>query len=696
MARTGDELSEVLSVSDLTGAMVRAVVVTDPTGRILHWSAGAERLYGFAAHEALGCDIIELIVPERAWPSGRAAMEAAVHGEGATGDHLGRRRDGTEVWVQFATRGVRDGDGPARAVVAVSEDVTEVRGAQQAQRDLTEHLQLALEAGGLGTWRWDMATGVTTWDERLEALFGLPPGGFDGTYEAWMQALHPDDRPQVQAVVDEALAARGPYRLEHRAMWPDGTVRWLVGTGAVTVDEDGEPTGTIGCVLDATEGIELRRQLARAAEEAQTLADQERVNRERLEFLNEINAVLTTATDQHEVMANTVWAAVPRLGDWCAIHVVPDEGGDPEVEVGHIDPEMVRYARELQERFPYDADAEQGVPRVIREGVHEFHPDITDEVLDEVDAPPEALAVVRELALRSAITVPLVKRGRVLGALQFVMSSSRRRYTEDDLSLARAVAGRVAASLENRRLADRQRRIAETLQASLLPDRVPEVAGLDLAVRYWAAGEATEVGGDFWDVFRVAEGTWAAVVGDVCGKGPDAAALTGLARHSIRMSAWNGNEPVEVVRWLNRAVHESASDSFLTASYLTLVPGPEGVAVTAAAGGHPYPLLVGAGGDVSALETKGTLLGPYDDVRCEPVTALLEPGATLVLYTDGITDLPPPHALDEDQLVDLVQAAAGGESAEEVAEALHGALEALLPIDERTDDIALLVIRATG
>jgi serine phosphatase RsbU (regulator of sigma subunit) len=182
----------------------------------------------------------------------------------------------------------------------------------------------------------------------------------------------------------------------------------------------------------------------------------------------------------------------------------------------------------------------------------------------------------------------------------------------------------------------------------------------------------------------------------VCGKGPDAAALTGLARHSIRMSAWNGNGPVEVVRWLNRAVHESGSGSFLTASYLTLEPGPGGVAVTAASGGHPHPLLVGGDGEVRPLETRGTLLGPYEDVRCEPVTALLEPGTTLVLYTDGITDLPPPHALDGDELAALVQAAAGGEDAEEVANALHDALEALLPIDERSDDIALLVIRATG
>src|SRR5690606_30206979 len=150
-----------------------------------------------------------------------------------------------------------------------------------------------------------------------------------------------------------ALARRGSYRVEHRAVWPDGTVRWLAGTGSVTVDDDGEPTGTIGCVYDATEGVELRRQQARAAQEAQALADQERINRERLEFLNEINAVLTNAADSHEVMVNTVWAVVPRLGDWCAVHVVPEEGGAPEVEIGHVDPEMVRFARELQERFPY-------------------------------------------------------------------------------------------------------------------------------------------------------------------------------------------------------------------------------------------------------------------------------------------------------------------------------------------------------
>src|SRR5690606_33655244 len=124
-----------------------------------------------------------------------------------------------------------------------------------------------------------------------------------------------------------------------------------------------------------------------------------------------------------------------------------------------------------------------------------------------------------------------------------------------------------------------QARIATTLQQSLLPGALPAIDGLDLAVRYWAAVETTEVGGDFYDVFKVGPSTWGAVIGDVCGKGAQAAALTGLARHSIRMSAWNGNGPVETIGWLNRAVREAGTASYLTACYLTISPAGDAFAV---------------------------------------------------------------------------------------------------------------------
>ena len=196
---------------------------------------------------------------------------------------------------------------------------------------------------------------------------------------------------------------------------------------------------------------------------------------------------------------------------------------------------MLGYAAELRSRFPYDPDARLGVARVIQSGHTEFYPDITAEVLDELDAPRELREVIAELGLRSTIAVALRKRGRVLGALQFAMSRTSRRYTADDVMLAQSVAARIASSIENLRLHEEQRVIARTLQHSLLPAALPTIPGIEVAVRYWPAGEANDVGGDFYDVFALdPPGQWAVVIGDVCGTGPAAAALTGLARHSIR------------------------------------------------------------------------------------------------------------------------------------------------------------------
>jgi serine phosphatase RsbU (regulator of sigma subunit) len=185
------------------------------------------------------------------------------------------------------------------------------------------------------------------------------------------------------------------------------------------------------------------------------------------------------------------------------------------------------------------------------------------------------------------------------------------------------------------------------------------------------------------------------VIGDVCGTGPTAAALTGLARHSIRASAWHGDSPAEVLSSLNHAVLQSGSGSFLTAVYATLrADGPRPV-LTVACGGHPPPIRVGPGG-VSTIGTPGKLIGMFEDAGSTPRPTSLSPGDVVVFYTDGATDVPPPHSIDNDQFTSLVEhAAAGATTAEQVADRLRSALESVLSFTRREDDIALLVLRIT-
>ncbi len=158
------------------------------------------------------------------------------------------------------------------------------------------------------------------------------------------------------------------------------------------------------------------------------------------------------------------------------------------------------------------------------------------------------------LQMTSVITVPLVTRRGVVGAMQFVTAESGHRLGADDLTLAQAAASRVGAALDNMWLSEQYRGIAQLLQRELLPPSLPDVPGVDIAVRYWAAGIVTEAGGDFYDVFEVAPNRWSVLVGDVCGTGPQAAAITAKARHTARAAATHGHGHIEVMHWVNDAV----------------------------------------------------------------------------------------------------------------------------------------------
>jgi serine phosphatase RsbU (regulator of sigma subunit) len=236
--------------------------------------------------------------------------------------------------------------------------------------------------------------------------------------------------------------------------------------------------------------------------------------------------------------------------------------------------------------------------------------------------------------------------------------------------------------------------IATTLQASLLPAKLPEIAGVDIAVRYWATGEGTVVGGDFYDVFEIDDDHWAVVIGDVCGTGPTAAALTGLARHTIRASAWHGADHERVLWNVNYAVLQSGQETFCTALYGTLTRSAAGYTFRMASGGHPLPIVRRGDGGTETIGEPGTLLGAFADSRSVTTTVELAPGDTLLLYTDGVTDVAPPHDLGTDALSDLFEASCASAAAVgEVADRLGGELSAILPLADRNDDIALLVVK---
>jgi PAS domain S-box-containing protein len=289
------------------------------------------------------------------------------------------------------------------------------------------------------------------------------------------------------------------------------------------------------------------------------------------------------------------------------------------------------------------------------------------------------------------MSAPLVTRdGTDFGSIDVAGRDAP--FTPSDELVLEDLARIASLALENARLEERERHIARTLQASLLPQTLPDIEGLDIAARYLAGGEGTVVGGDLYDVFP-AEDEWAIVVGDVCGKGAEAAALTAMVRYTIRAEAAHRASPSEVLRLLNDAILRQFNDGrFCTVLHGRVRVGDGGVRLRVASAGHPPPLVVHADGTVEPVPAAGQLLGVIRNVTHADVTVTLEPGDALLCFTDGVTEGRGPAGMFGDNRLGGVLAAAAGMTADVIAERVtQAALEFQGGVTQ--DDLALLVLR---
>jgi PAS domain S-box-containing protein len=411
-------------------------------------------------------------------------------------------------------------------------------------------------------------------------------------------------------------------------------------------------------------------------------------------FLAEAGPILSAAaTDLEATLARVAELAVPWLADWCAIEMVQDDGTLRTLKVAHVDPDKLALAEDWGRRYPPDPSSPRGAANVVRTGRSEIYEDIPDALLVQAAVDQEHLEILRGLQLRSVITVPLTARGRVFGVMTLVFAESGRRYGPADLALAEDLARRAALAVDNARIYQERDHIARTLQRSLLPPRLPDIPGMEIAGRYRAAGAGNDVGGDFYDAFEAVDGSWVVVIGDVCGKGPEAAAVTGLARHTIRAAAMRERKPSEILTTLNDALLQQRSDHmFCTVAYVRVRPNPGGARLTICCGGHPLPVVLRADGTVLAAGSPGTLLGIFPDPELVDRTVDLGPGDALVLFTDGVIE---EHGDGEmfgrDGMTDLLRESVG-RKAEEIAEAIEQAVVAFGPAAPR-DDIAIVVLR---
>ncbi len=426
--------------------------------------------------------------------------------------------------------------------------------------------------------------------------------------------------------------------------------------------------------------------------ERSRLGELERARRGRVSFLAEASDLLAGTLDQEKIIALAAQLVVPRLAAWCAVLLADDAGAYRPAYVWHADESRLDALAQL-----LDAIAVPDVPP--RGGGRSWSLALDD----PAGLPPDAV----ELASGSAWCFPLSARGRSLGILTIgrPRGGSLPREVND---LAEDLARRTALALDNAQLYERQQETSRALQRSLLPPEVPQIPGLDLAVAHEVAGEGNEVGGDFYDVFAAGDGRWRFTIGDVCGTGPAAAAVTGLARHTLRILAGEGYSIAAVLDRLNRLLlDEGAGATFITLIHgeICTVTGDgrddaPAVRLSLVCAGHPLPLLLRSGTGAGpapfpeAAAEPQPLLGVIDELTFVAQDVFLFPGDLVLCVTDGVTERREDGRLldDDDGLARLLADCAGLSAGAVAARIQRGVSD--FGTGPSADDMALLVLRA--
>ena len=423
------------------------------------------------------------------------------------------------------------------------------------------------------------------------------------------------------------------------------------------------------------------------------ITEQKRTEREQ-RFLGEASRLLAVSLDFATTLQTVAEAAVPDVADWCAVDLLEESGAVVHVALAAAEVSKLPLVEELRTRYPVDPQEERGVPHVIRTGESELYEEIPEPMLRESARDEEHLRLIRDVGLRSVITAPLTARGRTLGAITFVTTDSGRRYGPRDVALVEEMGRWAGIAVDNARLFAERSRIARVLQQSLLPPRLPELPGVDVAARFLPAGSGNDVGGDFYDLFEMADSDWAVVIGDVCGKGADAAVVTALARYTLRTATMREHRPARALAVLNEAILGQQGDGrFCTVALARLEANARGLHATVATAGHPLPLVLRVDGSVVAVGGSGRLLGIEADADVHEEAVELAPGDVLVLYTDGLSDARAPEEVLSGEGIANVLRGCAGAGAAEIAERLEGAALGSDTTAPR-DDIALLVLRA--
>jgi PAS domain S-box-containing protein len=653
--RQADETLALLDV--IFGRAPVGLAFHDLEGRYVRVNDHLAEINGHAPEEHIGRTLAEVLpgVPEagdevrRVAETGQPLTDIEMRGE--TPARPGVQREWVaSLWPVRATPG-----GEMLGVGTAVHEVTERRAAERAVRTQTDRYETLLTAlSEVGEGMVVIEDGRCVYaNHAFEQLSGYTFPELTAL-ESLYELVEPEERGEAERrarlrlerdIVDTTYAVRIRRR--------DGGMLTLELAG-VPLEIPGPPTRhqLVVVVRDATARrraeAERERLLARSA------------------LLAEASALFDQSLDEERTLQSIAELCVRDLADTCVV-LLGDYPGPARRRVAMArDP-----AREAELMALAGLDGRTGDPvaEVMRTGLPH--------------------------AGEHRVVVPLRARGRVVGALAAGFDSLEPARREDALALLEDLGRRAALALDNARLYAERSAVASTLQRSLLPPDLPRIPGAQLAARYRAAGDGIELGGDFYDCFATGGGDWALVIGDVCGKGAEAAAITALARYTLRASVLHSRRPAQVLAELNEALLRQGLDyRFCTALYASVTPRPDGCDVVLATGGHPLPLLMRASGAIKQAGRPGTLLGVVREPEISEERITLGSGDALVLYTDGVVEASPSdQALAPDRLADLLRAC-DDSHAGSIAEAVER--QAIAVQNGRLrDDVAVVVLRAT-
>ncbi|MBK3589249.1 SpoIIE family protein phosphatase, partial [Streptomyces sp. MBT57] len=418
--------------------------------------------------------------------------------------------------------------------------------------------------------------------------------------------------------------------------------------------------------------------------------------------LVEASDLLAGTLDRDQTLALMAQMTVPTLATWCAVYTIADQSSDPYLSyVLHEDEDLIDGLKALLSKIaPPDPVPTPGarIWAAPSEAGHRAALSTSTRSLDH-DAPLSMSTATRTILATAqavggeTVVLPLVARNRVIGMLTLGKPSDDH-FRQEILELAEDLSRRAALALDNARLYSERMAISQSLQRSLLPPGLPDVPNVEIEVIYRAAGEGNEVGGDFYDVFPIRDGAYGFAIGDVCGTGPEAAAVTGLARHALRLLAKEGFTGPAVLERLNAAIlDEGARSRFLTLLYGELWPQEDGSALLkVVCAGHPLPLRLRQDGSVEAAAEPQPLLGVLEDLELYEQEVTLSPGDVLLCVTDGVTERREgTRMLGDDGLADVLSTCTGL-TAGAVAARILRAVERFAA-EPASDDMAILAMR---